>query len=286
MITREIPSLELDIDLQPMNLSPAIQFSVDHARKSIEGKKILTITGAGISTDSGIPDYRGEGHVEKHPMTFETFTGSHSSRARYWARSYVGWQRIIAAMPNTAHELIAKTNSPVITQNVDGLHQQAGSTEVLELHGTLSRVVCMGCGSIISREEMDRRLHDLNPNAVRDLDVEISPDGDAEIEVTDDFSVPDCGHCGGFYKPDVVFFGESVPQSRARKADQLVEQSEGLLVLGSSLSVNSGLRLVKAALKQQKPVVIVNRGQTKADGMVTAKINASITEVLPGLIDA
>ena len=269
-----------------MNLSPAIQFSVDHARKSLEGKRVLTITGAGISTDSGIPDYRGEGHVEKHPMTFETFTGSHASRARYWARSYVGWQRIIAAKPNNAHELIAKTNHPVITQNVDGLHQQAGSTDVLELHGTLSRVVCLGCGSIISREEMDRRLHDLNPNAVRDLDVEISPDGDAEIEVTDDFSVPDCGHCGGFYKPDVVFFGESVPQSRARKADQLVEQSEGLLVLGSSLSVNSGLRLVKAALKQQKPVVIVNRGQTKADGMVTAKINASIAEVLPGLIDA
>jgi len=268
-----------------MTLSPAIQFSVDHARRSIQGRDLLIVTGAGISTDSGIPDYRGEGHVERHPMTFETFTGSHSARARYWARSYVGWQRIIAASPNPAHEMLAKTGSPVITQNVDGLHQQAGSKDVLELHGTLSRVVCMSCGSIISRQEMDRLLHELNPDAVRDLDVEISPDGDAEIEVTDEFAVPDCSHCGGFYKPDVVFFGESVPQTRARKADELVEQSEALMVLGSSLSVNSGLRLVKAALKQQKPVVVINRGNTKADGLVTAKINASITDVLPGLID-
>lgn len=268
-----------------MTLSPAIQFSVDHARKSIQDKPLLILTGAGISTDSGIPDYRGEGHVERHPMTFETFTGSHSSRARYWARSYVGWQRIVGARPNSAHQMIAKTGNTVITQNVDGLHQQAGSKDVLELHGTLSRVVCMGCGSIISRQEMDRLLHDLNPHAVRDLDVEISPDGDAEIEVTDDFSVPDCTHCGGFYKPDVVFFGESVPQPRARKADLLVEQHEALLVLGSSLSVNSGLRLVKAALKQQKPVVVINRGQTKADGLVTAKINSSIVDVLPGLLD-
>lgn len=268
-----------------MNLSPAIQFSVEHARKSLQGKNTLVITGAGISTDSGIPDYRGEGHVEKHPMTFETFTGSHSARARYWARSYVGWQRIIEAKPNPAHELIARTGHTVLTQNVDGLHQQAGSQNVLELHGTLSRVVCMGCGSIVSREEMDKMLHDLNPEAVRDLDVEISPDGDAEIEVTDDFLVPDCKHCGSFYKPDVVFFGESVPQSRAKKADFMVEQSEAVLVLGSSLKVNSGLRLVKAALKQQKPVVVVNRGETKADGLVTAKINSSIVEVLPGLID-
>lgn len=267
-----------------MNLSPAIEFSVEHARKSIQGKKLLTVTGAGISTDSGIPDYRGEGHVQRHPMTFDTFTGSHSARARYWARSYVGWQRIIEARPNLAHEKLAKIALPIITQNVDGLHQQAGSKDVLELHGSLSRVVCMGCGSIISRQEMDRLLHELNPDATRDLDVEISPDGDAEIEVTDDFSVPDCQHCGGFYKPDVVFFGESVPQSRAKKADELVENSQALLVLGSSLSVNSGLRLVKSALKQQKPVVVVNRGPTKADGLVTAKINASITDVLPGII--
>ena len=273
------------IDLETMNLSPAIQFSVEHARKNLKGKKLLTITGAGISTDSGIPDYRGEGHVERHPMTFETFNGSHSARARYWARSYVGWQRIIEAQPNDAHKLLARTDFPVITQNVDGLHQQAGSRDVLELHGTLSRLVCMGCGSIISRQEMDRLLHELNPDAVKDLNVEISPDGDAEIEVTDDFAVPSCSHCGHFYKPDVVFFGESVPQTRARKADQLVEQSEALLVLGSSLSVNSGLRLVKAALKQQKPVVVINRGPTKADGIVTAKINSSIVDVLSGLLD-
>lgn len=268
-----------------MSLSPAIQFSIEHARSAIAGKKLLAMTGAGISTDSGIPDYRGEGHVEKHPMTYETFTGSHSARAKYWARSYVGWQRIIEAKPNIAHQVLAKNESPVITQNVDGLHQQAGSKNVLELHGTLSRVVCMSCGSIISRQEMDKLLHELNPEAVRDLDVEISPDGDAEIEVTDDFAVPNCNHCGGFYKPDVVFFGESVPQSRARKADQLVEQTEALLVLGSSLSVNSGLRLVKSALKQQKPVIVINRGETKADGLVTAKINSSIVDVLPGLID-
>ncbi len=268
-----------------MNLSPAIQFSVEHARNHIRDRKVLVITGAGISTDSGIPDYRGEGHVERHPMTFDTFTGSHASRARYWARSYVGWQRINEALPNQAHQLIAETNFSVITQNVDGLHQQAGSKEVLELHGTLSRVVCMSCGSIISRDEMDRLLHELNPNAQRDLEVEISPDGDAEIEVSEDFLVPPCSHCGGFYKPDVVFFGESVPQDRARKADQLVENHEALLVLGSSLSVNSGLRLIKSALKQEKPVVVVNKGPTKADGLVTAKINSPIVDCLPGLLN-
>jgi len=270
-----------------MNLSPAIQFSAEHARENLGKKNILVISGAGISTESGIPDYRGEGHVERHPMTFEVFTGSVSARARYWARSYIGWQRIESAQPNPAHFALAKHKliSSIITQNVDGLHQQAGSRDVLELHGTLSRVVCMSCGSIISRDEMDRLLHELNPDADRDLDVEISPDGDAEIEVTDAFNVPDCSHCGGFYKPDVVFFGESVPQERARTADRLVDESEAVLVLGSSLTVNSGLRLVKSAIKQEKPVVVVNRGPTKADGLVTAKINSSISEVLPVLLN-
>jgi len=160
-----------------MNLSPAIQFSAEHARENLGKKNILVISGAGISTESGIPDYRGEGHVERHPMTFEVFTGSVSARARYWARSYIGWQRIESAQPNPAHFALAKHKliSSIITQNVDGLHQQAGSRDVLELHGTLSRVVCMSCGSIISRDEMDRLLHELNPDADRDLDVEISP---------------------------------------------------------------------------------------------------------------
>lgn len=270
------------------DLDSATQFGLDHARSLITGKQVLVLTGAGISTASGIPDYRGEGRVQKHPLTFDQFMTSKENQARYWARSYVGWHRIAAAQPNPGHQALAKAElegkiQHIITQNVDGLHQKAGSQKVLELHGRLDRVLCTGCGEILSREELDGRIHALNPD-FRDLDnVEFSPDGDAEIEPPKNFQVPRCLGCGFHFKPDVVFFGEQVPRERVGFADSLLAKAQGILVAGSSLSVNSGLRLVKQAKKQGLPVLVVNLGETKADAIVDAKLNGSTTELLKEL---
>lgn len=271
-------------------LSPAISYSLSHAKSLLSGRKILVLTGAGISTASGIPDYRGEGRVQKHPLTFDEFMGSAANQARYWARSYVGYNRIAEANPNPGHYAIAKAESSgrvfgIITQNVDGLHQKAGSKAVLELHGRLDRVLCTGCGEIISRSEMDQRISLLNPDLKKDLSAEFSPDGDAEVRVDKDFRVPSCPACTSHYKPDVVFFGEQVPKDRVERASGLVDEAEAILVAGSSLTVNSGLRLVKRAKEAAKPVVVVNLGKTKADEIVDARINASTTEVLELLLN-
>ena len=263
----------------------ALLYGLEHARKLIEGKRTLVLTGAGISTSSGIPDYRGAGRVQKHPLTFDEFMGSKENQARYWARSYVGWHRIASAEPNLGHLALSEAEKlskifHIITQNVDGLHQKAGSKNVVELHGRLDRVLCTGCGDILARSELDGRIHALNPN-FRDLEnVEFSPDGDAEVEPPRDFQVPSCGVCGSHYKPDVVFFGEQVPKSRVEKAENLIVEAEAILVAGSSLTVNSGLRLVKQAKKRELPVVIVNLGETKADSVADVKLNASTTDVL------
>lgn len=271
-------------------LSPAISYSLSHAKSLLSGKRILVLTGAGISTASGIPDYRGEGRVQKHPLTFDEFMGSAANQARYWARSYVGYNRIAEANPNPGHFALAKAEQSggvfgIITQNVDGLHQKAGSNAVLELHGRLDRVLCTGCGEIISRSEMDKRIALLNPELKKDLSVEFSPDGDAEVVVAKDFRVPNCPACSSHYKPDVVFFGEQVPKDRVERASGLVDEAEAILVAGSSLTVNSGLRLVKRAKEAAKPVVVVNLGKTKADDIVDARINASTTEVLELLLN-
>lgn len=266
-------------------LDSALLYGLEHARKLIEGKRTLVLTGAGISTSSGIPDYRGAGRVQKHPLTFDEFMGSKENQARYWARSYVGWHRIASAEPNPGHLALSEAEQlskifHIITQNVDGLHQKAGSKNVVELHGRLDRVLCTGCGDILARSELDGRIHALNPN-FRDLEnVEFSPDGDAEVEPPRDFQVPSCGVCGSHYKPDVVFFGEQVPKSRVEKAENLIVEAEAILVAGSSLTVNSGLRLVKQAKKRELPVVIVNLGETKADSVADVKLNASTTDVL------
>ncbi|MDP4755623.1 MAG: NAD-dependent protein deacetylase [Aquiluna sp.] len=263
----------------------ALLYGLEHARNLIEGKRTLVLTGAGISTSSGIPDYRGAGRVQKHPLTFDEFMGSKENQARYWARSYVGWHRIASAEPNPGHVALSEAEQRskifhIITQNVDGLHQKAGSKNVVELHGRLDRVLCTGCGDILARSELDGRIHALNPN-FRDLEnVEFSPDGDAEVEPPRDFQVPSCGVCGSHYKPDVVFFGEQVPKARVEKAENLIVEAEAILVAGSSLTVNSGLRLVKQAKKLELPVVIVNLGETKADSVADVKLNASTTDVL------
>lgn len=265
-------------------LSPAIHYSLRHARSLIADRSVLLLSGAGISTGSGIPDYRGEGRVQRHPLTFDDFMGSERNQARYWARSYVGFHRIAGAKPNPGHFAVAKAEAEgkilhTITQNVDGLHQKAGAERVLELHGRLDRVLCTGCREIMTRAQMDELLLAANPTMSRLVEVEIAPDGDADIEVDSGFVVPRCD-CGAHFKPDVVFFGEQVPKDRVEFANGLVDAAGAVVVAGSSLTVNSGLRLVKRAKQLELPVVIVNLGKTKADEIVDVRINASTTELL------
>ena len=268
-------------------LTAAAAYAVDFARAQLSGKRLLVLTGAGISTDSGIPDYRGEGRVARHPMTYDVFMGSAEARARYWARSYVGFSRIEQAKPNGGHLAIARAEARIeqlVTQNVDGLHQAAGSKKVIDLHGRLDRVICVGCSKLLHRRDMDVLLRELNPSVRKDDNIEFSPDGDAEVEATAGFQVPDCPSCGSILKPDVVFFGESVPAQRAVSATDALERAEALLVAGTSLTVNSGLRFAKAAHKAGKPVVIVNLGPTKGDELASIKIDAGTTPVLERLL--
>ena len=234
------------IDSNPLTLSEAARFGIDYAREQLAGKSILVLTGAGVSTESGIPDYRGEGKTERHPMTFDVFMGSQDARARYWARSYVGWSVIANAKPNGSHFALAQAESlgrisHIITQNVDSLHQQAGSRKVTELHGRLDKVICMSCRVSIERSVMDSMIEKLNPGIQKDLSVEFTPDGDAEVEATANFQVPKCPDCSGILKPDVVFFGESVPTERVTSTMEQLERTDALLVAGSSLTVNLSL---------------------------------------------
>jgi NAD-dependent SIR2 family protein deacetylase len=266
----------------------ALQFGLEHAKELLSGKKSLVLTGAGISTSSGIPDYRGAGRVQKHPLTFDEFMGSGHNQARYWARSYVGWHRIAAAMPNPGHQALSEAEENgrifhIITQNVDGLHQKAGSKNVVELHGRLDRVLCTGCGDILARSELDGRIFSLNPHFRVTETIEFSPDGDAEIEPPKNFRVPSCGLCGSHYKPDVVFFGEQVPKARVQFSEQLVQDAQAIVVAGSSLTVNSGLRLVKQAKKLELPIVILNLGDTRADAIADVKLNGSTTDLMKEL---
>jgi NAD-dependent SIR2 family protein deacetylase len=278
-----------NIDPNPLTLSEAARFGLDYAREQLAGKSILVLTGAGVSTESGIPDYRGEGKTERHPMTFDVFMGTEAARARYWARSYVGWSVIANAKPNASHFVLAQAESlgrisHIITQNVDSLHQQAGSKKVTELHGRLHKVICMTCRALIDRLRMDDLIEDLNPAIRKDLSVEFTPDGDAEVEAASDFRIPPCPGCGGILKPDVVFFGESVPTERVASTMEQLERAEALLVAGSSLTVNSGMRFARAANKSGKPIVIVNVGPTRADEIALAKIEAPTSVALEELL--
>lgn len=273
-------------DIEP--LGAAALYSIDFAREKLAGKSVVALTGAGISTDSGIPDYRGQGRVARHPMTFDTFMGSQAAQVRYWARSYVGWSRIADAKPNGGHFALAAAErlgqvQQVITQNVDALHQAAGSKNVIDLHGRLDTVRCMKCGAPMSRIDMDVLLHELNPTIEKDANHEFTPDGDAELEAAADFRIPACPICSGVLKPDVVFFGESVPQSRVENAMARLDEADALLVAGTSLTVNSGLRFARRAARAGKPIVIVNIGETKADELATAKIEANTSLVLERL---
>jgi NAD-dependent SIR2 family protein deacetylase len=254
---------------------------------------VLVLSGAGLSTESGIPDYRGPTGLALRatPMTYQTFTGSASARRRYWARSHVGWRRIAGAGPNDGHRAVAELGrrgllTGVITQNVDGLHQAAGAVDVTELHGSLHRVICLSCGRRTPRADLERRLEAANPGWGADTTAMINPDGDAALadSATESFRVVDCSACEGVLKPDVVFFGENVPPGRAQACYALVERARALVVLGSSLTVMSGLRYVRHAAKLGRPVVIVNQGSTRGDPHATALLDAPLGATLTALI--
>ncbi len=252
----------------------------------------VVLTGAGVSTDSGVPGYRDETGtwLGAAPMQFADFTRSPLARQRYWARSYAGFSRISRAQPNPAHVAIARLEQAnhvalLVTQNVDTLHQRAGSKRVLDLHGRLDQVMCLSCGHQLSRVSLQQSLKDLNP--MWDLSGgEIRPDGDVELGQVDysRFTVPGCANCGGVLKPDVVFFGERVPPERHQLANAAIAQAGLLLVVGSSLVVNSGFRLIRTATQSQVPVVILNRGVTRADATATLKLEGNAGELLQQLL--
>jgi NAD-dependent SIR2 family protein deacetylase len=257
---------------------------------------VCVLSGAGLSTESGIPDYRGPSGAlrARLPMKIAEFRGSPGARLRYWARAHVGWRRIAAARPNVGHRAVAALEEAgvlrgIITQNVDGLHQAAGARDVVELHGTLDRVVCLECGARNTREALDERLRAANPDLDWDEVGSSNPDGDAELADAQvaRFRLVGCECCGAdLLKPDVVFFGESVLRPRVQRCFDLVDGSACLLVLGSSLTVMSGLRFVHRARQAQIPVAIVNRGATRGDPFADVKVDAALGEVLPALAGA
>ena len=252
---------------------------------------VVVLSGAGLSTESGIPDYRGPTGLARRaePMTYQAFTGASAARQRYWARSHLGWRHIARAAPNQGHHAVAELErrsllDGIITQNVDGLHQAAGAQDIVELHGSLSRVICLRCGERTPREELDQRLRAANPDwAARAR--QVNPDGDAVLDdgATDLFNVVDCLRCAGALKPDVIFFGENVPPGRVADCYALVSEAQALLVLGSSLTVMSGYRFVRHAAKLGIPVAIINQGPTRGDAQATFTLDAPLGSALTTL---
>lgn len=259
----------------------------------LTGTRWTALTGAGISTDSGIPDYRGPDAPPRTPMTYQQFAGDEAVRRHYWARNHVGWRRVRTTQPNDGHRALADLEraghvTGVITQNVDLLHQAAGSRNVIDLHGHFNSVICLDCGTEFTRQQIHGLLDELNPGFAESAEVadaEIAPDADAVIEATEGFEIAPCPVCGGLLKPNIVYFGENVPKPRVRAAYSMVDDGEALVVLGSSLAVMSGLRFVRHAAKAGKPVVIITRGDTRGDEFATVKLHAGTTEVLTALRD-
>lgn len=269
--------------------------SLDLVVEAVARRDVVVLSGAGLSTESGIPDYRGaQGSLRKHtPMTYDEFVTSVDGRRRYWARSHLGWRNIARAEPNVGHRAVAAMRghgflSGVITQNVDGLHQAAGTPEVVELHGSLDRVICLDCRRLSPRFELDRRLRAVNPD-FGGTATRINPDGDVDMpdEMVSGFNLVDCLDCGsGVLKPDVVFFGENVPKVRVEWCYRLVDEASALLVLGSSLTVMSGLRFVRYAEKAGKPVLIVNNGETRGDPHAAVRVERPLGLALTEIVTA
>ncbi|MFI0419771.1 NAD-dependent protein deacetylase [Spongiactinospora sp. 9N601] len=252
---------------------------------------VVVLSGAGLSTESGIPDYRGESGRKRQarPMTYQTFVGSAAARRRYWARSHLGWRHITGALPNTGHRAVAELQrrglvAGIITQNVDGLHQAAGASDVVELHGGLDRVRCLSCGERSPRHVLHRRLAAANPGWDTAAG-EINPDGDADLDddLIESFTIVDCGGCGGVLKPDVIFFGENVPRVRVQECYAMTERAALLLVLGSSLTVMSGYRFVRHAAELAIPIAIVNQGPTRGDAQAMVTLDAPLGPTLGAL---
>ena len=275
-------------DTQPAYPSPPEEAALERARDLLGQPGVLVLTGAGVSTDSGIPDYRGPGVPRRTPMSFSEFVSGPKAQQRYWARSHLGWQRMAGSEPNAGHQALATMErqgrvSAVITQNVDGLHRRAGSQVVVDLHGRVADVVCLTCRDRSSRVALHQRLAELNPGFGIGVDVGTAPDGDVDLEQVGGFRVAGCRHCGGPLKPDVVFFGENVPRERVDRCYALVDRARALLVAGSSLAVLSGLRFVRHAHRAGTPVVVVNRGTTRGDDLATVKLDSGCSETLASL---
>jgi len=256
-------------------------------------ESLAVVSGAGVSTASGIPDYRDRNGDWKHaqPIQYQDFVANIDSRKRYWARSYVGWQRFSKARPNAAHYALADLEATgkvetLITQNVDRLHSAAGSRQVIDLHGDLSKVRCLGCDMTMARFDYQQQLKDANPGWHAEV-FRFRPDGDAELADNghDEFSVPDCEVCGGTVKPDVVMFGETVPKERVDSATMAIDRADALLVVGSSLMLFSGFRFARRASEQQKPIAIINQGRTRADDIAALKVEADCGNVLSAAAD-
>ena len=255
----------------------------------LAGRRLAVLTGAGISTDSGIPDYRGPDSPPANPMTIRQFISSRDYRRRYWARNHLGWRHMAGREPNAGHRALAALEragvvNGVITQNVDLLHTKAGSRAVINLHGTYDRVVCLDCAHRMSRAELAALLEAANPGFTERAEqlggLAVAPDADAVVADTESFTFIDCPACGGMLKPDIVYFGESVAKEVVQQSYSLVEQSEALLVAGSSLTVFSGYRFVRHAAALGIPVAIVNRGPTRGDDLATVKVDAGCSPIL------
>jgi NAD-dependent SIR2 family protein deacetylase len=264
-------------------------------RGVLAGNPFALLTGAGLSTDSGIPDYRGPGSPPRSPMTYQEFIKDEANRQRYWARNHIGWSHLRHADPNQGHHAAAELErrgylTGLITQNVDRLHEDAGSTNVVDLHGRYDQVVCLQCRRTYSRRLLAGVLEELNPDflsrAAESGLVEIAPDADATVEdqaLISSFVVAVCPACGGTLKPDFVYFGENVPKERVERSYRMVDDAGALVVAGSSLTVMSGLRFVRHAAKDGKPVIIINRGETRGDDKATIKLDAGVSESLTWL---
>lgn len=275
-------------------LDSPIREHLDTLLQAMAEDKFLVLTGAGISTPSGIPDYRDSDGVRRgrQPMMYQEFLSAPQSRRRYWARAMLGWPRVRQARPNAAHEALATLQqrdriSDLITQNVDTLHDQAGSHDVIELHGSLHRVLCLDCGQRSERDEIQRQMEAQNPY-LSGVDAVQAPDGDTLLDPAFEarFQVPQCPHCAGErMKPDVVFFGENVAQATAARAMAAAENAAGLLVVGSSLMAYSAFRLCRVIAERGKPLMAINLGKTRADDLLDLKIEGSCEALLPWLVE-
>jgi NAD-dependent SIR2 family protein deacetylase len=260
----------------------------------LQGRRVAVLTGAGMSTDSGIPDYRGPDSPPSNPMTIRQFTSDAAFRQRYWARNHVGWRHMDATLPNAGHRALAVLEhagvvSGLITQNVDLLHTKAGSRTVVNLHGTYAQVICLDCAHTMTRTALAELLEAANPGFVEHAEaiggIAVAPDADAVVGDTTSFRIVDCLACGGMLKPDIVYFGESVPKDRVEQAYSLVDEADALLVAGSSLTVYSGYRFVRQAAARGLPIAIINRGPTRGDDLATVKVDNGCSEMLALLAD-